>query len=66
MSSAMNHRIRSRRGYYKTKAFYGRRRAVVTPTARKDDYFTWFKMLRSGLGRRREVRNGKGSGDIPA
>lgn len=62
MSSAQNHRARSHRSQYRARAFNGGRRSVVKPTARKMDYFAWFRSI--GAAMRRKAAAGKKPEDI--
>ena len=55
MSAAKNHSKRSHKSHYRTRAFNGARRSVIKPSLRKDDYFSFIRMLR-GAGRNRETR----------
>lgn len=57
MSSAMNHRLRSRRSYYRAMAFLGGRRAVLSPTLPRESYKQFFRMLGRGMTRNREAGN---------
>lgn len=52
MSSAQNHKARSHRSQYRARAFNGGRRSVVKPTARKMDYFAWFRSIGTAMRRR--------------
>lgn len=56
MSTAKNHSKRSHRSNFSARAFNGARRNVITPTIRKDDYFSFIRMLRQAMGRNRETR----------
>lgn len=56
MSTATNHAKRSHRSNFRARAFNGARRSVITPTIRKDDYFSFIRMLRQAMSRNREAR----------
>lgn len=66
MSSAQNHRTRSHRSQYRARAFNGGRRSVIKPTARKMDYFAWFRSIGASLRRKEGRNNGERNSDIPA
>ena len=63
MSSAQNHRERSNRSQYRARAFNGSRRAMVKPTARKMDYFAWFRSIGASLRRAAGRKPGKSTGN---
>lgn len=52
MSCAQNHMARSHRSQYRARAFNGARHSVVKPTARKMDYFSWFRQIGSAIRRK--------------
>lgn len=52
MSSVQNHKARSHRSQYRARAFNGARRSVVKPTARKMDYFSWFRQIGAAIRRK--------------
>lgn len=56
MSTAMNHRKRSHKSNFRARAFNGAKRSVIKPSLRKDDYFSFIRMLRQGMNRNREAR----------
>ena len=59
MSSSNNHRARSHRSHYRARAFNGSRRSMVKPTARKMDYFAWFRSIGASLRRNAGRKPGK-------
>ena len=63
MSSSNNHRARSHRSQYRARAFNGSRRAMVKPTARKMDYFAWFRSIGAALRRAAVRKPGKSTGN---
>ena len=63
MSSSNNHRARSHRSQYRARAFNGSRRAMVKPTARKMDYFAWFRSIGAALRRNAGRKPGKSTGN---
>ena len=59
MSTKSNHARRSHRSEWRKRAYDGSGRgSVITPTARKMDYFGWMKMIRNSLSRGREKSGG--------
>ena len=63
MSSSKSHRARSHRSQYRARAFNGSRRAMVKPTARKMDYFAWFRSIGAALRRAAGRKPGKSTGN---
>ena len=63
MSSSKNHRTRSHRSQYRARAFNGSRRSMVNPTARKMDYFAWFRSIGAALRRIAGRKPGKSTGN---
>ena len=63
MSSSKNHRARSHRSQYRARAFNGSRRSMVKLTARKMDYFTWFRSIGAALRRAAGRKPGKSTGN---
>ena len=62
MSTAANHKKRSRRGSYKKRPFNnGARQSVIRPTARKQDYFSWMMGMRRAFERNRKERRAEES-----
>ena len=63
MSSSNNHKVRSHRSQYRARAFNGSRRSMVKPTARKMDYFAWFRSIVAALRRNAGRKPGKSTGN---
>ena len=63
MSSSKNHMARRHRSQYRARAFNGSRRSMVKPTARKMDYFAWFRSIGAGLRRNAGRKPGKSTGN---
>ena len=52
MSTAMNHRKRSHRSQYRSRAWSGGRRSFIKPTVSKSKFGQFIKMIRQALSRK--------------
>lgn len=52
MSTAANHRKRSHRSQYRSRAWSGGRRSVITPTVSKSRFMQFIKLIRQYLSRK--------------
>lgn len=57
MSSAYNHMKRSHRSNYRTRAYTGGRKSVITPTLSKTKQMQFIKLIRQFLEKRKEQKN---------
>lgn len=59
MSSAMNHRKRSKKSEYRTRAFKSGRVSVITPSIHKADSFNLIRMLRDFRRKQPQTQSGR-------
>lgn len=56
MSTAANHRKRSHRSQYRSRAWSGGRRSVITPTVSKSVFMQLVKLIRQFISRKRGTK----------
>lgn len=61
MSSAANHRKRSHRSHYRTRAFTGSRQSVITPTLSKSKIAQFISLIRRALRIKSPSKAAKGN-----
>lgn len=59
MSSAMNHRKRSKKSEYRARAFKSGRVSVITPSIHKADSFNLIRMLRDFRRKQPQTQSGR-------
>ena len=59
MSSAANHRKRSHRSHYRSRAFTGSRQSVITPTLSKSKMAQFISLIRRALRIKSPSRDGR-------
>lgn len=59
MSSAMNHRKRSKKSEYRARAFKSGRVSVITPSIHKADSFNLIRMLRDFRRKQPQTQTGR-------
>ena len=52
MSTAANHRKRSHKSHYRSRAWSGSRRSVIKPTVSKSKFGQFIKLIRQALSRK--------------
>lgn len=56
MSTAANHRKRSHRSQYRSRAWSGGRRSVITPTVSQSAFMQLVKLIRQFVSRKRGTK----------
>lgn len=59
MSSAMNHRKRSKKSEYRARAFKSGRVSVITPSIHKADSFNLIRLLRDFRRKQPQTQSGR-------
>ena len=59
MSTAANHRKRSHKSHYRSRAWSGSRRSVIKPTVSKSKFRQFIKLIRQALSRKTTEKKGE-------
>lgn len=59
MSTAANHRKRSHKSHYRSRAWSGSRRSVIKPAVSKSKFRQFIKLIRQALSRKTTEKKGE-------